>query len=313
MIVSEHPELEQLKSYLHNIDATEFSSLRLHLAQCSQCRALVEGIMGLQLMSQQPISLQKEEDLLTDHEHQLIADYVDGRLSGAEHQQQKEFIHSNSSALKASLHYASHKSAMDKASLESGSDSSLVTGMATNSNHLWSRLQKKMKALVTFDAPVWLTVPVTAALVAILSVNLFDYSAPVPAGYTIASYQDHAIIQFRPKDHLPGIGFFANSAQFSEVYDTLKVTVSDDGRFTIQWPPVARAIKYNLRLQMFDQGNKVVLGQVTTEKTSAVIAAQQHGIYHRYEWVLSGETSDNRVFLATGGFVIDKPAKGVLR
>lgn len=312
--MSDHPELEQLENYLHNIDSTEFSGLRLHLAQCAQCRALAEGLMGLQVMPQKPMS-QQQDDLLTDVEHQLIFDYVDGRLSGAEHQQQKDFIHSNPSALKASLHYASHKSAMDKAGLEPELESSSVTSMNVHvrSSHMWSGLQKKLKALLTFSTPVWITVPVMAAFVAILSVNLFDISAPGQANYTIASYQDNAIIQFRPKDHLPGIGFFAKSAQFSEVYDTLEVTVSDNGRFTIQWPPVVGAIKYTLRLQMFDQGNKVVLGQVTTEKTSAIITTEQDDIFHRYEWVLSGETSDNRVFLATGGFVIDKLAKGVLR
>lgn len=313
MNVIDHPEPEQLNNYLSNSASAEFSDLRLHLAQCSHCRAVTEALTGLQNISQQALSEPAEEDELTDHDHQKIADYIEGQLSETEHQQQKEFIQSKPAALKAALHYASHRSAMDKAISPAERDSAAASSFHAGSRHLWSGLGIKLKQLVTFQAPVWLSVPVTAALVAVLTVKLLDISIPEQAGYKMASYQDNAIIQFRPKDHLPGIGFFAKSAQISEVYDNLKVSVSEDARFTLQWPAVSGAIKYTLRLQMFHQGNKKLLGEVTTEKTSGVISTDLDDIYHRYEWVLSGETGDNRVFLANGGFVIERLEQGVLR
>lgn len=313
MNVSDHPELEQIKDYLNNCSSEQYSGLRLHLAQCSQCRSLTEALMALQQNSQQAMSEDAEQDVLTEHEHQQIADYIDGRLSDAEHQQQKDFIHSTPLALKAALHYASHKSAMDKAELVSSADTSLASSPYTGISGLGYAVLQKIKAFTAFEAPVWLTVPVTAALVALLSINLLELPAPQQASYKIASYQDNAVIQYGPKNHLPGIGFFAKSAQLSEAYDNLKVSVSEDARFTLRWPAVARAVKYTMRLQMFHQGNKMVLGEVTTKQPFAVISTRLEDIYHRYEWVLSGETSDNRVFLANGGFVIENLDKGTRR
>ena len=312
MTVSEHPELEQLKNYLNNSASAEFSGLRLHLAQCSQCRALIDGLTGLEQVSQQVLSMQTERDTLSEQQHQKIADYIDGRLSGDEHLQIKEFLQLNPLAMKAALHYASHSSAMDKAGLESTTDTISVatTGMAVN---LWSGFMKKVNDLMSFQTPVWLTVPVTAVLVAMLSVTLLDQSPPEQSKYLIASYQDNAVIQFRPKDHLPGIGFFNNTTELSEAYANLKVPVSEDRHFRIQWPAVAQAINYTFRLHMFSQGSKLLVGEVTTEKTSVVISTKLDDINHRYKWVLSGETSDHRVFSTNGGFVINNLEKGVLR
>ncbi len=311
MTLNDHPELATLKNYLNNSAAAEFSSLRLHLAQCSECRAQLEGLMGVQQVSRLSSSDTSKMDVLTEQQHQQIADYIDGRLSDAEHQQQDAFIHSNPSAMKAALHYASHKSAMDKTLLKD--ESPPVSDPVTGNHQLQAHVLQKLKQLLRFQAPVWLTVPATAALVALLSVNLFDQPLYEQAPYTIASYQDNAVIQFRSKDHLPGIGFFAKSAQQSEAYDRLKVSVSRDKRFTMEWPPVPGALNYSLRLQMFDHGNKIVVGEVTTETNSAVISTQHDNIYHRYEWVLSGETRDNRVFLASGGFVINHSDEGVMK
>lgn len=309
--MNDHPELATLKSYLNNSAAAEFGGLRLHLAQCPECRAQLEGLMMVQQISQLSSSDISEMDALTEQQHQQITDYIDGRLSNAEHQQQQAFIHSNPSAMKAALHYASHKSAMDKAALKS--EAAPAENPVMGNNRLQPNVLQKLKELLSFQAPLWLTLPATAALVALISFNLFDQPAPEQSLYTIASYQDNAVIQFRSKDHLPGIGFFAKSAQLSEAYDRLKISVSEDKHFVMQWPPVPGAIKYTLRLQMFDYGNKIIIGEVTTEKNSAVISAQHENIYHRYEWVLSGETSDNRVFLANGGFVINHSEKGVMK
>ena len=303
MTVSNHPELATLKDYLANSAADEFAALRLHLAQCGECRELVSGLSGVIIMSQHlPAAA---DGALSDQQHQQIADYIDGHLTAAEGQQQQEFIQTSAAAMKAALHYASHKAAMDR-----GLATSAANAPQSNSKRAsqpqWFDVWGQLKKLVTLQAPVWFTVPATAALVALLSINLFNQPASDNANYTIAGYQDNPVMQFRAKESQPGIGFFARPSQSSEPYKAIKVSLSGDKRFTIQWPPVTGATIYTLRLQMFNQGSKQVVGEVTTKTNSAVITADLENIAHRYEWVLSGETSDNRAFISSGGFVINK-------
>lgn len=308
--MNDHPEIESLKSYLNNSAATEFNDLRLHLAQCSQCRTEVEGLIGLQKITELSASNSSDNDVLSEQQHQLITDYIDGRLSEAEFQQQKEFLQSNPAAMKAALHYASHKSAMDRSISESLKKSTQVSSSDQLNSSLWVGLlikfKSKAKSLANLQTPVWLTVPVAATLVALLTINLFNQPITEQPLVSIARYQDNAIIQFRSKEQIPGIGFFAKSTQLSKSYAGVSVSIAEDKYFKLQWPSVPDAIKYNIRLQMFDQGNKIVMGEVATEKNSAVITVDIDDISHRYEWVLSGETSDARVFFANGGFVISK-------
>lgn len=301
MNVNEHPELELLKSYLRNSAAMQFSDLRLHLAECSECRHQLDGLMGLQQVVEQ-----LSTDVLSDQQHQHIADYINGGMSEAECQQQKLFLHSSPAAMKAALHYVSHKSAMDKSISEPVSKANHV------SDGLWKITLAKLKALTCMQTPIWFTVPTATAIVALLAVNVFNQPEYDQSTVSIANYQDNAIIQFRSKDHLPGIGFFAKSDQLTEAYNGVKVSVSESGQFNIQWPPVPGAIKYNLRLQVFDKGIKTVLGEVTTKTNSALIPVKLDNLNHRYEWVLSGETGDNRVFFVNGGFVISIEQKGIL-
>jgi hypothetical protein len=311
MAVSEHPELTVLKDYLDNSAADEFAGLRLHLAQCGECRELVSGLSGVINMSQHLPS--SANGALTEQQQQQIADYIDGHLTEAEGRQQQEFIQSSAAAMKAALHYASHKSAMDKSLPKSVAKNAPLMNLKRDGHTQWFDLWNKLKELVTIQVPVWLTVPATAALVALLSINLFNQPASENANYTIASYQDNPVMQFRARESLPGIGFFARPSQSAEPYKAIKVSLSGDKRFTIQWPPVTGATIYTLRLQMFSQGNKLVVGEVTTKNNSAVITANLDNIYHRYEWVLSGETSDNRAFISSGGFVINHAQQGVMK
>ncbi|MBI3187446.1 MAG: hypothetical protein HYZ31_06255 [Gammaproteobacteria bacterium] len=313
MAVSNHPELATLQNYLANSAADEFAGLRLHLAQCSSCRELVTGLSGAEQMTQHTAANYSGADGLTEQQHQNIVDYIDNRLAENERLQQKEFIQANAAAMKAALHYASHKSAMDKALSGSKADAARQSNEKINKSIQHFDLWNTLKDLVTIKAPVWLTVPATAALVALLSINLFNQPEIGHTGYTIASYQDNPVIQFRAKEAQPGIGFFARPSQSAEPYKAVRVSVSEGNRFTIHWPPVTGAVIYNLRLQMFNQGSKLVVGEVTTKNNSAVITADLDNIYHRYEWVLSGETSDNRAFISSGGFVINHTEQGVLK
>jgi len=298
--VNDHPNLDLLKNYLNNSKAAEFNSLRLHLAQCSQCRTLVDGLTGLKSICQQP-----KNDTLNEQQHQQISDYIHHRLDTVEAQQIKELINSDTSAMKAALHYASHKSSVERTMdlNKASSTSSMQAALIFN----------KLKSLLSFKSPIWISVPVTIAFIALLSFNLFNLSPPEQPPYTIANYQDNPIIQFRSKESLPGIGFFKQSDQLSKNYNGLQVSVSDDNHLTLRWPPVSNATKYTLHLHIFEKGNKIVLADITTKNSFANISLNLQTIFHRYEWELSGETHDDRVFIANGGFVINDSNKGNLR
>lgn len=306
MNVNDHPELEDLNNYLSNSSSAEFGSLRLHLAQCSQCRTLVDGLMGLKNISQQ-----QTLDTLTEDQHQSINDYINGRLSNSEHNEINKFIYANPSAMKAALHLASQKSLLDR-SYTSDTSTESLSNSTQSVSHYYSGIFSKLKSLITYQAPIWISVPAAAAFIALLSVNLFEQDTTQKL-YNIASYQDNAVMQFRSKDNLPGIGFFAKEEHTSVNYEGLQVAVTDDKHFSLRWPAIANAVKYNLKLQVFNNGNKTLVGDITTDDTSAVISTELENIYHRYEWVLTGETSDNRVFMANGGFVINHSNTGSLR
>jgi len=302
--VNQHPELDEIKNYLNNTSADQFSGLRLHLAQCAECRNLASSVQHLQSVSKLQVN-----DSLSEQQHQQIIDYVDGSLNENVAQEIKILLEENPAAKKAALHYASHKPASQKVLIEpmtvtAGRNASL------NSFKFGVNVFNQIKTLLTFQTPVWLSVPVAAALFALLSVNLFTSPDIEQANFTLVSYQDNPVIQFRSKVTSPGIGFFSKTDQLIKTYDGLQVSVSDEGRFTLRWPPVAQAATYTLRLQMFEKGNKVELANITTQETFAVITPALASIYHRYEWKLSGETSDQRDFIAKGGFVINETTKG---
>jgi hypothetical protein len=308
--VSDHPETALLQNYLNNIAAAEYSELRLHLIRCAHCRAVVDGLSGLQAISQQP---QDTNETLTEHQQQQIADFIDGNVRAADQQPISDFIQSSAAAMKAALHYASHKSAMDKAAIKPVLAARQASTLSAKHNAPLNAWLNKLKSLISIQTPVWFSVPATAAIVALISINLLHQPVPDNNVYAIANYQDNAIIQFRTKSALPGIGFFARSGQVSEPYADVSVAVTENKQIKIQWPPVSGALNYTLRLQMFHQGNKTVLGEVTTTDTSAAISTGLDNIFHRYEWVLSGDTQDNRVFVSSGGFVISKPDTGISR
>ena len=297
--MNEHPELELLRAYLENSSADKFSDLRLHLAQCAQCRSHIAALTDLNKISRQ------STDSLDEQQHQNINDYINNKLSSDDRKIQKTFIESDPQAMKAALHYASQKAFLDRSTQADAESIKSTTSIFS----LWNRQVQKLKLLLSYKTPAWLSVPITAALVTLLSFNLFKADL-TQQPYTIATYQDNAIIQFRSKDNLPGIGFFAQSEISSENYNGINIAITPDRQLKFIWPAIANATKYHLRLQVFELGKKYVIGSISTSQPTAIISPKLTDLFHRYEWVLTGETSDNQTFMANGGFVITPSTKG---
>jgi hypothetical protein len=82
------------------------------------------------------------------------------------------------------------------------------------------------------------------------------------------------------------------------------VQLENSNKLVFSWPAVDDALIYQLKLQVFRDGETVVLGRVSSSNPGAVIELAEPLTQHRYEWVLSGDTQDKQSFQTSGGFVV---------
>ena len=311
-----HPDTDALKAYLLNSESPDYATLRLHLAGCPACR---DEAVVLSSLINNYASLDEtrgNDESLSDEQHQLIIDYIDGKLSADESVTAKTLINDNKYAMKSALHYTSHRSAMaDSLPAHTQDNGQSVTGNAHH--HDTSRLSQMLSTVAQWldtRAPVW-AVPATAftVAIAIFSIQSIDTLPFSDANnqFVVASYQDNPVMQFRPTDALPGIGFFSKADNISREYNgvLVKVLNNDDdtaGKIKLQWPRVKNAIQYSMRLQVFNQGQKITLGEISTKAAIATFDVEEISNNKRYEWILTGETTNKKTFYSTGGFIISK-------
>ncbi|MGB5396794.1 MAG: hypothetical protein WBN96_06560, partial [Gammaproteobacteria bacterium] len=272
----------------------------LHLAQCQACRDEVAALTAVDRF------YPELEHATDDAAQQLICDYVDDRLAPQARAEAVALIHNDDSALKAALHYASHAASMSAAlgerDTEQGQQHTPAAAKTTGTTGVFSMLGRWLD----LRAPLWAVVPATAFAVALLAVSLQTYMSGSHGSYQVASYQDNPVIQFRKNEDLPGIGFFSKADRSTTAYNNVQVEVLDANRIRIDWPQVANALQYSLRLQMFNQNQKLPLGEISTRLPTATFTTAELSSGRRYEWILSGKTTDDKTFYASGGFVINK-------
>jgi hypothetical protein len=295
-----HPELETLRRYLRDIDAPEFDDLRLHLAQCAACR---DEVSALGAVEQFYVTL--ENFSVSEAQQQQISDYIDGRLASPARSEAEALIHGNDAALKAALHYASHSAAMSAALGENAQ--AQVSAVSEQTVTVNTGLFNWLGRWLDLRAPVWAVIPATAFAVAVVAISLQTFFSAQPTGYTVAAYQDNPVMQFRKNEDLPGIGFFSKAGRYAKDYNQVQVEIIDDTRIRMNWPSVENAANYSMRLQLFDQNQKSLVGEITTEQPTATFTPAELNEGRRYEWILSGKTRDDITFYTNGGFVINKP------
>lgn len=297
MTIESHPDFEILQRYSRQADAPEFDQLRLHLAACSECRAQLDAMTALaQYYPWLPQAACEEQ------QQQRLEDYVAGRLPEQQMAATRQAIHDDPAALKAALHQASHRAAMQ----QTVADSPLAPARPRPASAVFPGMRQRLRDWFGMRAPLWLSVPATALVVAVLAVGVQTMRSADDNGYTIVNYQDNPVIQFRGKQPLPGIGFFNRADSGVAAYGELSVSMQHAGRISLRWPPVANALSYRMRLQVFQQGEKRTIGEVVTDHNTAQFSIDDSANASRYEWVLTGQTRDEKTFLASGGFVIDK-------
>ncbi len=311
---SVHPSIDQLCDYLNQPDTVEGRKLSLHLAQCAACRSKLHT---LSMLSKHLPEMQSDafDQAVTENpklieifDSQTMEQWVDGELTDNDSTRAKSQVQKDPLALKAALHYASHRTAMEK-DLHLKGQSKLNEPAAASSKRKTgvTGFLPPLKQWLGRRIPLWFTLPATTlATAAIIGVLTLVVQTP-NENYTIASYQDHAIIEFQEKSQTPGIGFFNTAPKSQKRFDDVQVRLEDGNRLTLTWPTVDHAQNYTLRLMIYENGRKVILD----EKVTTVPTAQFQGIEiksdHRYEWHLTGHTTYARRFTAKGGFVVGRP------
>ena len=286
---SEHPSDRLIQDYLEAPEAAAFAGLRLHLAACRHCRRRTELTAMLRDQGHWLETDAGEAD-------PRLADLLAGRLDQDQAGLLRQEIKKDPAALRAALHYVSHAQAMDT-----------ITAVEKQAESPWSMTLARVKQWLSFEAPLWQVAPALAVVmtVAVLLVNQQDSGQP--GGRTeIVAFQDHPVLQFAGHETQPGIGFFSQQGVNAQPFGGVAIERLADNRLRLSWPEIPGAKGYNLKLQVFRDGETRVLTRQTLSSTAVELQLEEPLTQHRYEWILSGDTRDNRSFQAKGGFVITR-------
>lgn len=285
-----HPKLEQLAAYVEAPATEEHSTLRCHLAACSQCRQQADYLgnlsanLAIALPTTTPPSLSEAS----------VADFVDGRLPPQRQRELAAQLVEDDAALKAALHYASHAEAM-RAHLEAPPPDPVLT--ETMRATPWQRL-------LAWRPPAWLSVPVTAAVAFAAALLVIPPLVSPPAPWVI-SYQDQPQLILQPTaDELPGLGFFHTAQGRALPFAGLRAHYATESGLTLDWPPIEMAKGYHLSLSLVAAEGIQPVAKIDTRQPRAHFPTLELEPARRYQWTLSGQMSDDMTFHASGGLVV---------
>ena len=272
----------------HLMNSAQYHEVLDHLAVCEECREQVSAMNTLHAEWPQL----HHRSRLTDEQQQLICDYLDGYLQEDKSDTAKNLIHHESEAMKSALHYQCHKQSMAESFARTAKHQTGTIPAQAKKQQADGNLIDKVMALL-------------GRLVSVQSHDIIQHHT------MIASYQDNPTIQFTEKNKLPGVGFFTNSASTSRPFNDINIEMISDDVIKISWPEVDNAELYKMRIQVFKHGRKTLLKETTTSVNHANFRLQNDSdtektTNKRYEWILYGNTTNDKMFHASGGFIIDR-------
>lgn len=287
-----HPDTSLLNAYALQPDADDFYQLRLHLLSCKQCRD--EVTLGKRFKADFSVF---QSEHRTEDQQRIVDDYLYNEKNEQQRQHLKQQILNDPIMLKSTLFSLSHKSRQQ----ETGDTTRVV-----KSNDPGQGWPGVLPGWLTMKTPIWASMGVTAVITLALTVFMLQRSidSPVPDTISIASYQDNNVIRFLPRDQLPGIGFFNRSMQAVQPFENMQIALDKNQMLEFSWMPVKLASAYQFNLFRFSGGEKKLLKTLTTEETHSDYQLQLADYNHRFEWVLSGHTTDDKTFITSGGFVV---------
>ena len=290
---AEHPETEQLFAYSEQPESIELQAVGLHLATCGQCRVDLQTMSGLR---QHVGAMSRDQSESPDNIEHDVSDLLHNRLDRQTAAELRVRVRRNPAMLREALHFARHHVAMQKSVREPETQKRRILW--------WRKVANVIRQSLQFEAAVWKMIPVAAVLLAVVTVFVDQQHQPTSQLARLIEFDSKPTMQFFAQQSQPGIGFFANTRQTSIPFEGVSLTINNDEEIAFSWPAIENVQNYRLKLQVFRNGEAVVLGRYAGEEPSAVIKLSEPAGRHRYEWVLSGDTIDKRSFQTSGGFVI---------
>lgn len=292
---NQHPDHALLNAYAHQPDADESRQVSLHLLGCKECRDQVN--LSNRLKSD---FASFPSERCSDDQQRVVDDFLYNENSGQQQQRLKQQIHNDPQMLKSALFSLSQRVQQKEAinisqPVKSHRPSRNWIGMI----YEWFHLQSS----------AWATVSITAAVTLALTVFILQQHSLDPnAGesLSIASYQDNNVIRFFPRDQLPGIGFFNGVMQSSQPFQNMQISSEQNQMLELSWEAVKSASAYELSLFRFSKGEKKLLETFKTADTQIQFQLGADDYKQRFEWVLSGHTTDDKTFVTSGGFVVQE-------
>jgi hypothetical protein len=279
-----HPDDATLSSYLAAPDAPRSHAVALHLAGCANCRRQVSMMQRLQTSGGYLV-----DETLDAEQQQMVDDFVYARANQRSNEARDQ-IRQNPAMLKSALYSLAHGGDMAAAEI----------APETTKSHGFGALLQWLQELRTG----WISIPATALATALLTVLVLQIMPANTDEAKIIAYQDDPAIHFFPASDMPGIGFFSAARQRSEDYPSIHIEQPEAGKLRLNWPPIEQAQNYRLTLHGFRQGKKILLKNVDSNTTSALITLDDASPGQRFVWTLSGKTAANERFFTSGGFVL---------
>jgi len=293
-----HPEPEKLIEYVESAQGETDRRVALHLACCNECRVHVSNLMRLQ---QQVQSLSQSTTatngkVLDVEEEKAI---VENKLS----QEQLQRIKSDKQRLKAALFLASQVNASSSLKPQTAKPSASKNDPAANLNNatpsLWNTWALKLRQ--SFSQWEYAALAASLTIAVIFGVNLVQMTGQT----NIVAYSDNPVVVYKQiKPNNPGMGFFSGAVNVSKAYSGVTIHASAKNQLSLNWPKVEGAENYLLQLYHINKGGNELVFEKRTLNTALLVNNISLQAHTRYEWKLSGNTTDQRRFSASGGFVL---------
>lgn len=295
-----HPNLAQLWEYLEEPETASQGKTLDHITGCAACRTRVARLAALQTRLQRTLprfsaiaSTGAEADALD------ISHWIDSTAANG-HDLAQEARLKHPAQLKAALHYAVHRSALQRDLPETHTLPPRARHAARDISFL-----QRIARLFMLRLPVWIPAATAAALVwATLGLSRLD-SGDAARTPPLVSYQDAPVMHFQPADGAPpGIGFFSAASSSERPFTGVRLTRPQPGVLELNWPAVDNAAGYRVALYRIANFEREAIAEQTATVPQVSFNNFDFTPNRRYEWEISGSTHDGNKFSARGGFVV---------
>ncbi len=260
----QHLNEEELHNFVGNPEMEEFSCLRLHIVNCSECREKIELMQSMEVFARE--------------QAHVIAMQPGGEL-------------------KAKLHEVTHRIAMEASELEKSTQPK-EKGLRSSGRFSW------LKSLFAVEVnwlvlPATAMASFFAAWMLIAPAKLGS-----PEHQLVSYRDTQGLVFQQQQLPQPGLGFFHPIDQKMEHYAGFDISLNGESHtVVIKWPAIDGLVAYNLVLNEVSNNVSKSLTSVKTEDTQWDIdqSLLQPGVLYRIH--LSGVTTSDLHVQYSGGFV----------